>query len=413
VHATRCLVIVVLVIGAGACGRPPRWNVDPKPSPESVAILLEGDPLDAQARDLLPSELSEIPIRQRLRPCCAFGTGLRVRVGAVPIPGFRIGNIIDLSDVGPHIYDSGALTRQRQAGNPDYRHRENNGLIYTCRGGFVDTAHVRDYIDWSIYLATTIARTMDTGVTIALPSEGGERTVIVEPVESKLVDQYGLARVVLRLAEWITFQLSIWHEIATWYGWSWVKTFPESASAFSPEDLYSNLLGVNIAVAIGYRRGLASEFLFNQHADAWIRLVIEHLEPVPRELGIEAMLAVDQHWWDSSRRLPDKELTLRRNLDIDDKVAPWLVPESLAPEPLQRTCGEDPMPVVIANPDNMLGMKFSDWVNLWVDVDDNLAAQAPFTEIGRRVSQADFPRIIGAIREQNREEFGPHADEPN
>ena len=98
-HATRCLVIVVLAVGAVACGRPPRWNVDPKPSPESVVILLEGDPLDAQARDLLPSELSEIPIRQRLRPCCAFGTGLRVRVGAVPIPGFRIGNIIDLSGV--------------------------------------------------------------------------------------------------------------------------------------------------------------------------------------------------------------------------------------------------------------------------------------------------------------------------
>ena len=44
---------------------------------------------------------------------------------------------------------------------------------------------------------------------------------------------------------------------------------------------------------------------------------------------------------------------------------------------------------------------------------DNLAAQAPFTEIGRSVTQADFPRIIEAIREQNREEFGPDADRPD
>jgi hypothetical protein len=29
------------------------------------------------------------------------------------------------------------------------------------------------------------------------------------------------------------------------------------------------------------------------------------------------------------------------------------------------------------------------------------------------VTQADFPRIIEAIREQNREEFGPEADQPN
>jgi hypothetical protein len=29
------------------------------------------------------------------------------------------------------------------------------------------------------------------------------------------------------------------------------------------------------------------------------------------------------------------------------------------------------------------------------------------------VTQADFPRIIEAIRGQNREEFGPDADRPN
>jgi hypothetical protein len=29
------------------------------------------------------------------------------------------------------------------------------------------------------------------------------------------------------------------------------------------------------------------------------------------------------------------------------------------------------------------------------------------------VTQADFPRIIEAIREQNREEFGPDADRPD
>jgi hypothetical protein len=60
-----------------------------------------------------------------------------------------------------------------------------------------------------------------------------------------------------------------------------------------------------------------------------------------------------------------------------------------------------------------MDLKFSDWVSLQVEVDDNLAVQAPFTEIGRTVTQADFPRIIEAIRELNREELGADADQPD
>jgi Protein of unknown function (DUF4056) len=37
-----------------------------------------------------------------------------------------------------------------------------------------------------------------------------------------------------------------WHEIAIWYGWANVPMFSERPSAFSPEDMYSNLLGIRI-----------------------------------------------------------------------------------------------------------------------------------------------------------------------
>jgi hypothetical protein len=381
--------------------------------PEHAAVLLEGEILDSMAREPLPSEVATIPIRKHLRPCCAFGNDLRVRVGAVPVPGFRIGNIMGIDEVGPHTYDSGAMTRSSQAGTSGFRHRESNGLIYTCRGGFIDTAHVRDYIDWTIYLAAELARNLSTGVTIELPDEGGQRRIVARPVDQDLIDRYGLTRVTIRLAEWIGFQLSVWHEIATWFGWSWVKTFPETASSFSPEDLYSNVLGVKIAEAIAHRRSGRTESVYNRSVDTWLELVLEYLDPVPKSVGVEAMRSVDKHWWDSSRRLPDKELTLRRHMDIDDSIAPWLVPTARAPESLREICGDDPDPVAIENPDGILRIQFSDWLSLEVEVDDNLAAQVPFTEIGRSVSQADFPKIIEAIREQNREEFGPDADQPN
>ena len=213
------------------------------------------------------------------------------------------------------------------------------------------------------------------------------------------------------MANWISFQLSVWHEIATWFGWSWSKTFPETASAFSPEDLYSNILGIRIAEALAHRRSGRTEDVYNRSVDGWLELLLEHLGPVPKSVGVETMRSVDGHWWDSSRRLPDKELTLRRHMDIDDSIAPWLVPAARAPDSLREICGDNPKLVAIANPDGVLSLKFSDWVSLQIEVDDNLAAQAPFTEIGRSVTQADFPRIIEAIREQNREEFGPGADQ--
>jgi len=410
--AIRLILAVLLVLGT-ACAKPPRWTSSDKPEPEYAAILLEGDSLAYLAREPLPSEVPMVPIRKRLRPCCAFGTDLRVRVGAVPVPGFSIGNIMGIDEVGPHTYDSGALTRSSQAGYGGFRHRENNGLLYTCRGGFIDTAHVRDYVDWTLYLGVELARNLSKGLTIELPDEGGQRRIVLQPIDRNLIDRYGITRITTRLASWIGFQLSVWHEIATWFGWSWSPTFPETASAFSPEDLYSNILGIKMLEALSHRRSGRTEDIYNRSVDTWLELLLEYLDPVPKSVGVEAMRSVDGHWWDSNRRLPDKELTLRRHMDIDGSIAPWLVPAARAPESLREICGDNPELVAIANPDGVLSLKFSDWVNLQIEVDDNLAAQAPFTEIGRSVTQADFPRIIEAIREQNREEFGPGADQPN
>lgn len=49
---------------------------------------------------------------------------------------------------------------------------------------------------------------------------------------------------VLSLSGRIAYDLSVWHEIATWYGVSSVPLVSEQFSSFSPEDVYSNLLGL-------------------------------------------------------------------------------------------------------------------------------------------------------------------------
>src|SRR5262249_18013704 len=135
---------------------------------------------------------------------------------------------------------------------------EVSGILYTCRGGFIDIAHVRDNADRTLYLTAQIGRIAVTGGSIPLLGEGAKRRVVVKPIDPALVRTYGLREVVTSLAEWIDYEASIWHEITTWYGWS-STPFSERPSAFSPEDLYSNLVGAKITGTIVRRQAATSE----------------------------------------------------------------------------------------------------------------------------------------------------------
>jgi len=295
--------------------------------------------------------------------------------------------------------------------------RERNGLVYTCRGGFIDTAHVRDYADWAIFLAARIARIALAGGTIELPDEGGSRRVVVRPLPASAIERYGLRPVVVNLAQWLAFELSIWHEIATWYGWSSVPGFSERASAFSPEDLYSNMVGTKLMLAVVYQSQARSEFTYNRAIDAWLAATLGLLGAVPRDLGREVSVAVDGLWWDSKRRLPDPRLVQRRNFGIGSPVRPWLAPERVLPEDLRRrldeACGGDLTAIDFANPAVRGGVALADYVSLEIEVDDGLAAKEPFASRGRRISQADLPSIVGIVREQALAELGPRADRPD
>ena len=119
---------------------------------------------------------------------------------------------------------------------------EVSGILYTCRGGFIDIAHVRDNADRTLFLASQIERWPATGGTIPLNGEARGRPASCSSRSTRLVRAHGLREVVVSLAEWVDFQAGIWHEITTWYGWA-STPFSERPSAFSPEDLYSNFVG--------------------------------------------------------------------------------------------------------------------------------------------------------------------------
>ncbi|HEX3851415.1 MAG TPA: DUF4056 domain-containing protein, partial [Polyangiaceae bacterium] len=78
--------------------------------------------------------------KPRGRPCCALAADMALHLGSAHVP-IIIGGVVSAQSVGRHAYSKdGELT-------------ENNGLVYTRRGGFIDVAHLRDNADTAAYLA--------------------------------------------------------------------------------------------------------------------------------------------------------------------------------------------------------------------------------------------------------------------
>lgn len=411
-RAAMIAIISLTLILASCSYRKPLWEDQPRLTDDVVASLLGPSPTSVFDRDLLAGEVPVVPVRKRLRPCCVFGHGLNAELGPIPIPGIKIQNVIDVDDLGPHRFDAGMLLAGSDDG--DFLESEANGLVYTCRGGFIDTAHVRDYADWTMFVGPALARNLETGATIALPPEGGARSIVLAPIPPEVIETYGRRRLAISMAEWVVFQMSIWHEIATWYGWSSFEAFSERASAFSPEDVYSNVVGIKMAGPVIWQGTAFSEDSYNAAVDQWIAQTLRYLGALDRSHAIEAANAVDHLWWDSNARLPDPALVLRRNIQGGSTVWPWPVPTERLDEDLQHAietdCGGDAKPLPLRVASRVPGLDFERILRFEIELSPQLAAQESLAELGNHVTQADFPRMLESIRIMNREEFGLDAD---
>jgi len=411
----RFLLLLLIALSA-ACAKAPRWDISDELRARDYLVA---EALDDQHSERDPgfdaSLLPVFPPPAKLRPCCAFGTQMKVSMGSLPVPLVSLGNVVGADDLGPHKYDNGLVT----VDSSDHRgwiDLEKNGVAYTCRGGFIDTAHVRDNADLTIALFAQLLRTMDAGGAIELPEQGATLRALVKPVKRENLERYGHVELALAGAQWLAFQVSIWHEIATWYGFAAMKMWPERVSAFSPEDLYSNLLGIKLAAGIASNRGAQSEISFNRNMDAWLQQALKRLDAVPKDSGVTAMQSVDGLWWDSQARLPDWHFVRRRNMDVGGKIHPWRIEQARGKDRSGSAldeCKETPPPLALRNPDGFEGLAFRDALTLEIEVGEPMAAGFPFPDPGSRtVTQEDYPAIIASIRKENAAEFGEGADRP-
>jgi len=209
-----------------------------------------------------------------------------------------------LDQIGPHHY----------LGNI----REGDGIIYTLRGGFIDMAHLRDQADWTAYIYALIRRSKVNGtMEIDLGHEGGEKKLTVNL--SKDLDSLDEVKLAARIA----YDLSIWHEISTWFGVRTVPMISEQFSSFSVEDAYSNLLGVTLGM-----RAIESELPYEEAMTQMISNTLDSLGVVKTEAeNFKALEDVRDVWWTRSARLPSNRITLERDLDVYPQIIPYLVPE--------------------------------------------------------------------------------------
>ena len=268
---------------------------------------------------------------------CGFGGGARARVGYLPTATF-----------GVKFSDPDRLGKHSSGFNPF----EVGGIVYTCKAGHVDLDHVRGNADLTRYLAGKVRRALSSG------AKGFSFSVTGELSSHKIAFTYPVGwggvsdkeRVIeeisLPTAAYLAYNATIWHEVLTWFGVHFVGFEPEFNSAFSWEDVYSNLIGTRLGVEALKDTGRS----FDEAMTIAIDRQLRELKVQPKATAVHASDKVRGYWY-TGNFVPD---TRMRNFDIglDGTVTPTLVPGIAG-------CDDEPLTLPVPTLEVLEGHGFS------------------------------------------------------
>jgi len=324
------------------------------------------NPFTLQAQNLQDDsvDLDKIPPRI-IRACCVFGYDLKLW----GVPFVSIDQVISIDDLDKHHY----------MGDKS----EGTGTIYTKKGGFIDIGHLRDQIDWTRFLYTTILNNRGKGeVILSLRKEGGRKTLYLN-VPAQLEN-----RDCILLAGKIAYDLSLWHEISTWFGASTLPLIPEKFSSFTVEDVYSNLLGIHVGMKV-----LNSKLPFNATATKIIGSTLDSLDAVKTaKETYEAYDVVHDIWFTNKKRIPRANITLKRDLDVLRSSRPWIIPN--------QTHNIDDSIVLDVPLINTKGELLTDFYRFTIDLNKKFPVEEIFpSNQSRVISQDDFDAMLKRIND--------------
>ncbi len=239
-------------------------------------------------------------------------------------PRPRLGNL-PTPPPGPRFYEPDSL------GEHSYQHSlfEKNGIVYTCKAGHLDIAHVRGNADHTRYL---IKKTRNT---LMKKGDGFSFRRTIELSQHKVKFNYPqywdklsqkqkekIAEIIAyKVGPYLAYNATLWHEILTWFGVHFMGFEPEFNSSFSWEDIYSNLLGTKLAI----EALKDTKHSYNKAMTLAIDRKLKELGVQPKSIAIKATEQMRGEWF-NGLLLVD---TLRKNMDVgldDGFVTPVLVP---------------------------------------------------------------------------------------
>ena len=213
-----------------------------------------------------------------------------------------------------------------------FRLAEKNGIAYTCRGGHIDTMHVRIAADWTAFLAARSYQHLvrgDRSFSYKMLADRSRHYVQISyPANWQSLPQERrraiVREVALVMGPYLAYTMVTWHEILTWHGFRSVGLVGEYQSAFSWEDGYSNLLGTIVAA----RALRDTQHSYNEAMTIALDDEMRKLGVQPADMCERASKSVKGKWYTGSTGM---FLRIRkRNLDIgcdDGFVTPSLVPD--------------------------------------------------------------------------------------
>lgn len=242
---------------------------------------------------------------------CGITGGPRGRFGMIPNVGFN-----DPATLGTHAY---GFTFGGEQG----------GMYYTLRGGTVDLDHLRGAADltkagYDITYKAVLKK--KTEFTIAPSLELTTNKIVLEyPANWDTLpdaEKDSIARKVARIiAPAVAYQSTVWHEMLTWEGTSFAVVERQHESAFSWEDIYSDVLGSQLAARV-LERVHTDEKAYNHGMTEIINEELQRLKVVPKARGVEITASVNGTWFKDGR-------LIKRNMDIgvdDGQINPSIIP---------------------------------------------------------------------------------------
>lgn len=320
----------------------------------------------------------------------------------MPFPGlFTLYTQADPAKLGAHHYESW-WARDGLTSEVD------RGIIYTCRAGFLDLSHVREYMDWGRYLHDRAMERLtakapmkpatfqwsDTAFTLDVKplAEGDDRDARAHEAATVIAER-GLVIV------------GTWHEIATWYGQQTVPGISEKRSAFTWDDTTSHAVAAMV-VGRAMRSGDGS-----WGREEWNHAATEALDRSLAELGAvspaveaEAVERMRTVWWRDAE-------PIRRDLDTGletGEKTPWLAAA------IKACAGAEPARIAVPRwtPEDRrerlgevtLTLRPPRWLarRVWG------VSEAPVTID----PDADFPAIMAHLRGEVLKEHGELGDTP-